>query len=131
MTQPCTQLQANRTLLVRCAHKCRSHIPELVSHLVVHGEYSSVFEAFYLDVTRAFYVAESVERAQALETRAHEFFAHINVRLDEEMQRSKDVLPVGSHAIVNEVTEHAILGGRLEWLAKAGELDVRLSPTGS
>jgi cullin-4 len=94
--------------------------------LTIHGEYNSVFESFYLEVTRSFYVAESLECAQALKHRASEFFEHINSRMDEETQRSQDVLLVGSYGIVTEVTENAMLGGRLEWLAKEGVLNVCL-----
>jgi hypothetical protein len=65
-------------------------------------------------------VAESLELAQTLE--ANKFFEHINARIDEEVERSKDLLPAESHDIVREVTENAILDNRMEWLAKEGVL---------
>jgi len=98
----------------------RPFIKELVSHLVVHGQYHSLFETFYIDTTQSFYVTESIERAAALKHQAQKFITHVNLRVEEEIQRCRDVLPEGSWGNVEEVTEKALLAGRLEWLATQG-----------
>ncbi|KNZ75711.1 Cullin-4B [Termitomyces sp. J132] len=100
----------------RMAHSRRPEIPKLIVHLTVHNQYHA-FEAFYIKITREFYTAEATELSQSMTSNARRFFGHIIVRIEEEEQRSKDLLPVGSWNIVRQAVDECIWGGRLEWLA--------------
>jgi len=106
-------------LINRLEHEFRQHIPLLIMHLITHGQYT-VFEEFYVAITQSFYAAESLQLAESMKNDAKGFFKHVHLRIEEEVQRSKEVLPVGSWALVREATEGAILGGRLEWLGTEG-----------
>ncbi|KAF8060763.1 Cullin family-domain-containing protein [Lyophyllum atratum] len=97
-------------------HDLRSEIPKLVAHLVSHKQYSS-FEAYFIKITKAYYTTESEELSVSMQADAQGFFKHAYIRIEEEVQRAKDVLPIGSWTIVRETVEQAIWGGRLEWLA--------------
>lgn len=71
--------------------------------------------------TISFYQQESQERADALKNDGLAFFKHVRLRIEEEVQRAKAVLPPGSWSGVQRITEKALLGGRLEWLANESE----------
>ena len=101
----------------------RPFIKELVTHLQIHGQYHPLFESYYLDITRLFYVAESAERSAVFKSEAHLFINHVNVRVDEELQRCQAVLPESSRILVEEVTENALMRNRLDWLATEGVCD--------
>ena len=115
------KISLNSLFYFRIRHELRSQIPELISHLVTHRVYDAVFEVFYVETTAAFYRAESSELSQKMVAAPKEFFRHVTLRVEEEIQRSKDLLPIGSWAKVREVTEQALLGDRLVWLAEGGE----------
>jgi cullin 4 len=100
----------------RLADDFRAEIPTLIEHLIMHKQYSS-FEEYYVEITEAFYTAESEERAVALEADPKAFFRHVHMRIEEEGARCKAVLPVASWSLVREVTERALWKGRLEWIA--------------
>ena len=95
-------------------------ISDLVSHLLTHGQYSSLFEPFYLDITQSFYASESMAHWDMVNVDTGAFIAFVNSRVEEERQRAKAVLPSRSWKIVEDVTEKALLGGRLEELALKG-----------
>ena len=40
--------------------------------------------------------------------------------IEEEVKRSKELLPVGSWSVIRKETQAALLTNQLEWLAKAG-----------
>ena len=107
----------------RQEHQMRPFIKELVSHLQMHGQYHPLFESYYLDITRVFYVAESAERSAVFKSEAHLFINHVNTRVDEELQRCQAVLPGSSTILVEEVTENALMRNRLDWLATEGLCD--------
>jgi cullin-4 len=100
----------------RLEHAFREQVPILISQLISHKQYSP-FEAYYIDITTTFYLAESKEQAQELNDDPKAFFKYAYQRIEEEGQRSKAALPVGSWSLVREATEKAIWAGRLEWLA--------------
>lgn len=99
----------------------RGEIPKLIAHLNTHGQYSA-FEDNYLRFTQTFYEAESKERAEALKSQgdAKGFFRHVHQRIEEEENRSKELLPVGSWGIIRKTTEQALLGRTSVWLADNG-----------
>ncbi|KAG6828744.1 hypothetical protein H0H92_006882 [Tricholoma furcatifolium] len=98
------------------AHSLRSEIPKLIAHLSAHNQYSA-FEDFYLKIIRDFYTAESLELARSMKASPLEFFAYVNSRIEEEQQRSRDVLPTGSWGVAQTAMEECIWGDQLEWLA--------------
>jgi cullin-4 len=100
----------------RLEHDFRLQVPILLGYLITHKQYSA-FEEYFIEITQAFYLAESEERRAALSTDPKAFFKHVSLRIEEENLRSKAVLPVGSWGLVREVTEKALWEGRLEWIA--------------
>ncbi|KAG6890869.1 hypothetical protein C0992_012005 [Termitomyces sp. T32_za158] len=88
------------------AHSRRPEILKLVTHLALHNQYHA-FETFYIKITREFYAAETAELSQSM-SNARNFFGHIMVRIEEEEQRSKDVLPVGSWNVVRQAVEESV-----------------------
>ncbi|KXN88059.1 hypothetical protein AN958_07791 [Leucoagaricus sp. SymC.cos] len=100
----------------RSQHDYRAPIPLLIGHLVNHSQYSK-FEKYYVDITREYYTTESERLAEEQQKDPQAFFRHVQSRLEEEQQRSKEVLPVGSWSLLRETTERALWSGRLEWLA--------------
>lgn len=99
----------------RMTHSRRPEIIKLITHLTLHNQYHA-FESFYIKITREFYTAETAELSRTIPN-ARKFFHHIMVRVEEEEQRSKDILSVGSWNIVRQAVEECIWGDRLEWLA--------------
>ncbi|TFK38770.1 Cullin-4B [Crucibulum laeve] len=97
-------------------HKDRDRIKLLIKHLLTHQQYSPI-EEYYLEITRAFYMAESNERAKNMKNDPKGFYQFVSRRIKQEDARCKDVLPVGSWVLVRKVTEKALWTGRLEWLA--------------
>ena len=89
--------------------------------MISHKIYSS-FEEYYLNITSEFYVAESTKLAVSLVGDPKGFFKHAYQRIEEENQRSQDVLLIGSWSLVRETTERALWTGRLEWLATGSAL---------
>ncbi|TFK63076.1 Cullin-domain-containing protein [Pluteus cervinus] len=101
---------------VRLDHELRLYIPALVSHLVSHRQYAN-FEAYYIDITQEFYKADSEQHAETMKADPRDFFRHVRRRIEEEDQRSKDVLLAGSLAPVRVVVEKSLLEGRLDWIS--------------
>lgn len=108
----------------RLGHAFRDEVPALISQLVLHKQYSP-FEAYYIEITTSFYKGESEEQAQELKDDPKAFFKHAHQRIEEEGQRSKVTLPVGSWSVVREATERALWSGRLEWLATESKTSPR------
>jgi cullin-4 len=100
----------------------RPLIKELVLHLQTHGQYHTLFESYYLDITRSFYAAESIEQSEAFKNEAYKFIHHVCTRVDEELQRCQAVLPETSRILVEQTTENALMESQLEWLATDGQL---------
>jgi len=98
----------------------RATIPALIAHLHTHAQYQHLFEDPYLVDTTAYYTAESAALAESLHKNGREFLRRVSLRVEEEVGRAKDLLPVGSWAVVRGVTMEALLGKQLEWLAKTG-----------
>ena len=101
-------------------HKSRDTIRTLISHLSTHSQYVSIFETYYLDLTKSFYAAESLK--YEVKGKARKFLSHCMLRESEEDARAAYVLPEQSRVAVNETTEQALLDGRLVWLAEEGSL---------
>ncbi|PPQ84539.1 hypothetical protein CVT25_007609 [Psilocybe cyanescens] len=99
-------------------HRDRDVIPALIQHLIRHHQYSA-FEEYYIDITRTFYLEESSYKSVALKDDPKAFFNSASSRINEEVARSKAVLPVATWSIIREVTENSLWKGRLEWLAKS------------
>ncbi|KAJ7275413.1 Cullin-4B [Mycena haematopus] len=111
-----TVITAERYLRLSFHHT--EDIPSLISHLCTHHQYS-VFEEFYRDVTWQYYERKSAELAEgALKDNPKEFFDEIQKLIAEEVQRSKNLLPVGSWSIIRDATVKALLGGRMNWIAE-------------
>ncbi|KAF5376863.1 hypothetical protein D9615_007286 [Tricholomella constricta] len=100
----------------RLEHDLRPQIPQLIAHLISHKQYSA-FEEYFVKITHEFYTAESEELSQSMKADAKGFFKHCHLRIEEEGQRAKDVLPIGSWTLIRETVERALWSGRLEWLA--------------
>ena len=109
----------------RLEHDFRVQVPILLGYLIAHKQYST-FEEYYIEITQAFYLAESEERRAVLSTDPKAFFKHVYLRIEEENLRSKAVLPVGSWSLVREVTEKALWEGRLEWIATQSKPKLQL-----
>ena len=63
-------------------------------------------------------MAESAEQAETLKKDPKQFFRLGKGRIEEEINRSKAILPVTAWALVREVTEKAFWSGRMEWLSE-------------
>ncbi|KAF8907718.1 Cullin-4B [Gymnopilus junonius] len=97
-------------------HRDRKAILDLISHLVRHHQYSA-FEEHYVNVTQNFYLEESSKKATQLKDDPKAFFNYARARINKEAARSKAVLPLPTWGILREITEHALWGGKLDWLA--------------
>lgn len=95
----------------------RAVLQELIQHLLTYKQYSA-FEEFYITMTRSFYLAESAEQAEVLKDNPKDFFRRGEKRIDDEINRSKTILPVSAWTLVREITEKAFWGDRMDWLSK-------------
>ncbi|KAJ7456611.1 Cullin family-domain-containing protein [Mycena latifolia] len=94
-----------------------SAIPALVSQLYTHQQYS-VFEEYYRDMTLEYYEKESAKLADEMKNDPKRFFSHVQSRIEEEVERSKKLLPVGSWSIIRDATLKSLLRGRMQWIAQ-------------
>lgn len=78
-------------------------------------------------MTRSFYLAESVEQAEALKNNPKDFFWRGKERIDEEINRSKAILPETAWNLIREITEKAFWDGRIEWLSEKSRVNVYLT----
>lgn len=85
---------------------------------MVHNKYVDIYENSFVEMTRDFYSEESTQLAESMKQDARAFLKHCMQRLEEELLRSKALLPPGSWALLQTTTERALLTGRLEWIAK-------------
>ncbi|KAJ7630579.1 Cullin family-domain-containing protein [Roridomyces roridus] len=92
-------------------------IPALVAHLYTHQQYS-VFEEFYRDTTWQYYEEESRKTAQEMQNDPKGFFQYVQKRVEEEVERSKKLLPVGSWSIIRDATLKSLLQGKMKWIAE-------------
>ncbi|KAK7047188.1 hypothetical protein VNI00_006854 [Paramarasmius palmivorus] len=97
-------------------HPTRTKVSELLNHLNTHGLYT-MFEQHYDEDTRAYYSAESTEKAKELADDPRAFLQHVHSRIDGEVQRTKDIMLPGSWARIQNTVEHALMDKRTEWLA--------------
>ncbi|KAL1952365.1 hypothetical protein VTO73DRAFT_1514 [Trametes versicolor] len=104
----------------RMPHVLRAHLPRLVQHLHAHALYTDVVESTYLTLTHAFYTTESNTLAAAGTLSAKDFLVHAQGRSTEERERAQEVLLPESVAPVQDMTDRALMAGRLDWLAKDG-----------
>ncbi|TFY64269.1 hypothetical protein EVG20_g6008 [Dentipellis fragilis] len=102
----------------RQPHRDRPLIADLIKHLEIHQKYPSVFESYYMELTKNYYVAEAAELLSAPDKDALKFFNHTVSRIEEEKQRAKELLPVASWTTAQEMTERALVAEQLPWLAK-------------
>lgn len=100
----------------RDASEKRSVIPELVEQLSIHGQYGAL-EAYYIETTQEYYRRESKVNAQQNDPMG--FFRDVQARIQEEVERAKAVLPVGSWATVQKEVENSLLAKRVEWLSQS------------
>ncbi|TFK48041.1 Cullin-4B [Heliocybe sulcata] len=100
----------------RAVHELRPRFQELINHLYVYEQYVPMMERPYLEFTETYYIAES-QRLHETCGHAREFAKHCKIRIQEEEQRSREVLSPGSWDLVKEMTEKQLLNGRLKWLA--------------
>lgn len=101
-------------------HPERIVFKRLIAHLHTHKRYEPIFESFYLSVLKDFYTAESKKLSDQPDKNAREFIVHCDERIEQEMRRGKEVLMESSLGVVRSETEHALLEGRLKWLAQDG-----------
>ncbi|KAF8650603.1 hypothetical protein AX16_005173 [Volvariella volvacea WC 439] len=104
----------------RLPHDARPQITKLISHLVVHKQYA-IFENHYIDLTESFYSSESTECYEKMKNDSEAYFRHVRHRIEEEEQRAKDVLLMGSWALVRKTTENTLWDDRLEWVVTTVE----------
>ncbi|OJT08512.1 Cullin-4 [Trametes pubescens] len=104
----------------RMPHTLRAHLPRLVQHMRAHALYTDVVESTYLTLTHDFYTAESSTLAAAGTLSAKDFLVHAQGRSTEERERAQEVLLAESVAPVQDMTDRALMAGRLDWLAKDG-----------
>ncbi|KII86249.1 hypothetical protein PLICRDRAFT_55976 [Plicaturopsis crispa FD-325 SS-3] len=94
----------------------RSCITALIAHLLTHGHYTTIFEKHYLSLTDTFYTAESLTLSESHAGRAQDFLKQVDLRLGEEEERAREVLPPFSLTAVKSSAERALLSDRLKWL---------------
>lgn len=107
----------------RMPHVLRAHLPRLVQHMRAHALYTDVVESTYLTLTHDFYTKESSTLAAAGTLSAKDFLVHAQGRSTEERERAQEVLLNESVAPVQDLTDRALMAGRLDWLAKDGKLE--------
>ncbi|CAK5279938.1 unnamed protein product [Mycena citricolor] len=110
-----TLINADRDTSTHAEHLQTIH--RLVSHLITHQQYIP-FEKFYDETLREYYTAESVRLAEELKDEPKQFFAHIRTRIDEEAQRSQQLLSVESWKLMRDATTISLLTGRMSWIAQ-------------
>ena len=99
-------------------HTSRGIIGRLINRLVHHGRYQTIFEEFYVKNTLEFYKAESKHLRDTAS--AAQFMQRCEGRDIQEQTRSAAILPSVSWDKVEDTTRCALLGDRLEWIAKEG-----------
>jgi cullin-4 len=119
LVQP-TNLRISVSPRKRMVASKTADIPALVSHLYTHQQYS-VFEEYYRTTTLQYYEEESKKLATELEGDPKGFFSHVQHRIDEEAERSKKLLPVGSWGIIRDATLRSLLRGRMQWIAEKSQ----------
>ncbi|KAJ7102296.1 Cullin family-domain-containing protein [Mycena belliarum] len=92
-------------------------IPALVAQLCAHQQYS-VFEEYYREMTLEYYEKESARLATEMKDDPKRFFSHVQSRIEEEVERSKLLLPIGSWSIMRDVTLKSLLHERMVWIAQ-------------
>lgn len=100
---------------------------QLIGHLQTHDSYQARFENYYLELIAEHYSAESDRLSSAADKDASAFLLHCTSRIDEEVARSREILPKSSWGAVLEATERALLSDRLHWLAEEGAHDFLFS----
>jgi cullin-4 len=99
-------------------HIHRPFLKELVSHLVTHYVYDTIFERHFVEQTQEYFSKESYQMVEVEKTKAKLFLAHCNQRTNEEQGRARDLMPDGTVALVKDTAIRALFEGRLEWMAK-------------
>lgn len=92
-------------------------VSALISHLYTHQQYS-VFEEHYREMTWEYYENESRKTAEDMKDDPKGFFDYVQRRIEEEVERSKKLLPVGSWNVVRDATLRSLLQGRMQWIAQ-------------
>jgi len=100
----------------RAVHLYRAEISRLINLLVTHGQYDK-FERYYVSLTYDYYSSESERLSKEQQKDPRSFFEHVQVRIKQEIERNKEVLPEGSWGPLRETTERALWNNRLDWLA--------------
>jgi len=97
----------------------RENVAKLLAHLQVHGEYPR-FEVMYQEITQFYYTGESKNKADELKDQPERFLKHVIMRIESEVERSKDIFPAMSWKLIQETTEQSLMKDRAEWLATQG-----------
>lgn len=105
-----------KSIPCRAVHLFRAGIPRLINLLVTHGQYEK-FERYYVSLTYDYYSAESERLSKEQQKDPQSFFEHVQARIKQEIERNKEILPVGSRGLLRETTERALWNNRLDWLA--------------
>ncbi|THH15298.1 hypothetical protein EW146_g5163 [Bondarzewia mesenterica] len=103
----------------RKPHEQQARVADLIGHLQIHNCYQT-FESYYLELITGYYSAESEKLATSVDKDALYFLNYCTSCIDEEVTRSKELLPRSSWNIVLEAVERALLTQRVQWLAKEG-----------
>ncbi|KAJ6575503.1 Cullin repeat-like-containing domain protein, partial [Mycena sp. CBHHK59/15] len=83
----------------RLQNTTTNDIPSVIYHLLTHQQYS-VFEEYYADLTRKYYQDESKRLiTEEMKNDAKKFFERVQSRIEEEVERAKRLLPVGSWSL--------------------------------
>jgi len=99
-------------------HNQREQFISLVTHLVSHNQYHDLFETYYIKCTQEYFADESKRKVEEEKVTAQVFITHCTTRKEEEEQRADAVLLEYTKPSVVSTTHHALLQGRLAWLAK-------------
>ena len=110
----------------RQVHIHRPFLKALVSQLVTHNIYDTIFEHYFVEQTRVYFFTESRRKVEVENVSAQQFLLHCRGRSDEEDSGAKDVMPGGTVALVKDASTGALYEGRLEWMAKEGRLGSHL-----
>lgn len=106
----------------RQVHIHRPFLKALVSQLLTHNIYDTIFEHYFVEQTRAYFFTESRRKVEVEDVSAQQFLSHCRERSNEEDGRAKDVMPGGTVALVRDASIRALYEGRLEWIAKEGRV---------
>jgi len=108
------------SIFYRKNHELRPVISQLISHLITHDKYSDALESRYVDMTESYYSEESRRKSIAMKSDPAGFMIHCVARVQEEIERSRDMLLESSWELIRSTTERSLLQNQFGWVAVQG-----------